>query len=144
MAIKALDLSATINYVHPGDEGDDATVFHLATLSSRDIGRINDATTSFSFSAKDMDEDGDGNVSTSLAQSKRNFEAVRLALTGWENFIGPDDKPVAFETIKRDVGGRTRDVVKPELLDMIPLAVVNGMAARVLSANQLSADDLGN
>lgn len=145
MAIKALDLSKIHEHVSIHDDDKDpktATVFKLGVLSSRDVGRIRDTVTSVTISTTRSGDNDD--VNTSIEKSKMNFEALRRGLKGWSNFIGPDDKPVPFATHSRDVDGRQREVVRAELLDLIPLIVVEELAELILADNQATETDLKN
>ena len=144
MAIKALDLSKIHEHVSIHDDDKDpktATVFKLGVLSSRDVGRIRDTVTSVTISTTGAQNE---DVSTNIEKSKMNFEALRRGLKGWSNFIGPDDKPVPFATHSRDVDGRQREVVRAELLDLIPLIVVEELAELILADNQATETDLKN
>jgi hypothetical protein len=157
MAIKALDLSRTRTYVSKLDDGDDPTKWHIGTLSSRDKGAIRDSATSFSFSSDDLDRakaraagedapatDEDAGLETKVERSRMNFEAVRRGLKGWENFLGPDGQPITYKTVLRDVGGGVKKSVVPnELMDLIPLAVIDELASEIM-ADTATAADAGN
>lgn len=140
MAIKALALNTTVDFICEGDD-DNPTIWKLAVLSSRDVGAIRDSVTTISFKT-DKEEDGD--INTNIARSKMNFEAVRRGLKGWENFIGPDDAPIQFQDHAREIDGKQRRVVKPELLDIIPLDVIQQMATAILDGNEVEDEDMGN
>jgi len=144
MAIKALNLATIHRHISEHDDDKDpktATVFELGVLSSRDVGRVRDTVTSVTISTA---EGGSDDVLTNIEKSKMNFEALRRGLKGWSNFIGPDGKPVPFETEKCTVDGKKREVVKDALLDLIPLVVVEELAGIIISDNQTSEDDLKN
>lgn len=151
MAIKALDLGKTTNFISKLDRGDDPTTWVLGTLSSRDKGAIRDSATSFSFSNDDLErvrnkesgkaegEGEKGTVDTKIEKSKMNFEAVRRGLKGWENFLGTDGNAIPFKMVLRDVGnGVTKNVVPSDLMDQIPLAVIDELAEEILK------DDAGD
>lgn len=146
MAIKALDLGKTTKYVSKEDTGDDPTIWLLGTLSSRDKGAIRDSATSFSFTNDDLarargESVGDGEdatLDTKIERSRMNFEAVRRGLVGWENFIGPDGNALTFKRVSRDVGnGVKRDVVPNDIMDTIPLAIIDELAEQIMK-------DVGN
>lgn len=145
MPIKAVDLTRTKRFISQYDDASEegkATVWLLGTLSSRDVGRIRDSVTSIKLNTAEGSDPNE--VETHIERTKMNFEAVRVGLKGWENFIGPDGNSIPFKTIKRDVGGTRRDVVADELLDMIPLDVVNELADEILQGNLLSEEEAGN
>lgn len=142
MAIKALDLAKTIDVIAPGDDPKDPTVWKVGVLTSRDVGAIRDSVTSYTF--KTAAEGDARDMTTSVSRSKMNFEAVRRGLKGWENFIGPDDKPVEFKTHQREIDGKQREVIRPELLDLIPLPVINHLADVIMRDNEMTEDEMGN
>ena len=144
MAVKALDLAKTIDVTVPWDDGDDPTTWKVGVLTSRDVGAIRDSVTSVTFKTGGVETDEGRDMTTTVSRSKMNFEAVRRGLRGWSNFIGPDDKPVEFKTHQREVDGKQRDVVRPELLDLIPLSVINHLADIILRDNEMGEDDVGN
>ena len=144
MAIKALDLSKTRKYVSKLDSGDDATVWHLGTLSSRDVGHIRDSATEISFSGDDAKRAEDG-IKTSVNRAKMNVEAVRRGLKDVENFLDDKGKPIALKLVERDIGGGIKKAVVPnEFLDMIPLPVIEELAEEIMGDNTKAEDDLGN
>lgn len=148
MAITALDTARVMTHVFSKDDPADPTVFHLATLTSRDIARIRDGVTSFEFaSTKDKEKGKDeeaGSTKTSIQKSKLTFEACRRGLVGWENYLGADGTPIKFETIQREIDKVQRRVVKPELLDHIPLEVLEELADVILGEAEASGEELGN
>lgn len=140
MAVRALDLNKTHRYVTKADRPSpeaEQTVFILGTLSSRDIGRIKDMATSFRMGGETAEE----GVDTKIERTKMNFEAVRLALKGWENFLDAEGNAVPFKSFNRDVNATSKDVVAPDLLDRIPLDVVNELADFVLAQHTLEDAD---
>lgn len=137
MAIKALNLSQTRDYVSKYDDGDEPTIWKLGTVSSRDVGAIRDSVTSFSFKGGDKGEgDTEAEVDTKIEKSKMNFEAVRRGLKGVENFMNAEGHAIPFKLVVRDVGGGVkRSVVPNDFLDCIPLAVIEELAGEILKEN---------
>jgi len=141
MAIKALDIGKTRPFTSKHDTDGDPTIWQIGILSSRDKGAIRDSSTSFSFNKETLDTgDADGeasdetNIDTRIERSKMNFEAVRRGLKGWSNFIGPDGNDVCFKFRMMDVGGgRKQNVVPNDLLDLIPIDVIDEIADQVMS-----------
>jgi hypothetical protein len=148
MPVRALDLSQRFDHISEFDDATDpdvATIWHLGVLSSRDVGRIRDMATSLKFkTGVKEDEATDDDVETSIARAKMNFEAVRLGLTGWSNFLDANGNTLDFKTVKRDVAGRKRDVVPDELLDMIPLDVIEELANLIMGQNVMADNEPGN
>lgn len=151
MAIKALDTSRVMTHVYSGDDPDDPTIFKIGTLTSRDVARIRDGVTSFEFATSKPKGKGDaaneeeqGNTKTSIEKSKLTFEACRRGIVGWENYVDNAGNAIPFETISREIDGKQRRVVKPELLDTLPLEVLEELADVILGEAEPSGDDLGN
>lgn len=136
MAIKALDLNKTRDYVSKFDDGDEPTVWKIGVLSSRDVGQIRDSVTTISFKTGADGNMADEDISTNISRSKMNFEAVRRGLKGWENFIGVDGNAIPSKLVIRDVGnGVKKSVVPNEVLDQIPLPVVEELAEQIMGDN---------
>lgn len=159
MAIKALDLNKTFPYVCADDDPDDPTTWMIGTLTSRDKGAIRDSATTFTFSntslkaaegsGKGDEDDGnakDGGTTTKIEKSKMNFEAVRRGVKGWENFLDGDGKPIPFKTVIRDVGGGVKKGVIPnDLMDRIPLNILDELAGIVMDGySKDEEEDAGN
>ncbi|MBL4693290.1 MAG: hypothetical protein JKY92_08190 [Magnetovibrio sp.] len=146
MAIKALDLTKTKVVSSKYDTEKDETKktkFKVGVLSFRDVGRIRDLVTSITVNAA-QEEDGTDEVLTNIERSKMQFEACRRGIRGWENFMGPDDKPVKFKTQTREVDGASREVVPDDLLNMIPLQVIVELSDIVMSDNDITEEDVKN
>jgi len=144
MAIKALDTTITHLHVCKDDDPQDPTTWKLATLTSRDVARIRDGVTSFELTPSE-DEDAKGTTKTSIEKSKLTFEACRRGIVGWENFLHPTtNEPIKFEDQAREIDGKQRRVVKPELLDMIPLEVLEELADVIMGVNEPKEGELGN
>jgi hypothetical protein len=153
MAIKALNLSATRNFVCSEDDADDPTIWQIGTLSSRDVGTIRDSATQISFGRGDTKgkgkadaEEADTDIKTSVNRAKMNFEAVRRGLKGVENFLDAEGNVIPFKLVIRDVGGGVkRSVVPNEFLDQMPLSVVEELAEQIMSDNMVEdGDEAGN
>lgn len=142
MPIRALDLNKVHKFTSKYDDPEDPTVWELGTLSSSDMGRIQDAATDISFKTVPGEEGQD--ISTKINTTKRNFEVLRRSLKGWSNFVGPDDKMVEFKTHQREIDGKQREVPRPELLELIPLKVVSEIAEFVLAEHTAEDDEVKN
>ena len=146
MAIKALNTSSVRDYTSVWDSGDDPTIWKIGSLTARDIGVIRDSVTSFSFGKNDEGGIDAGDVDTKIERSKMWFEAVRRGLKGWDNFLDPQtDKPIPFKTIKRDLpGGIRSEIVPNELLDLIPLKIIEELADQIMEGNTMEAEEVKN
>jgi hypothetical protein len=135
MAIKALDLHKTRTFVSSQDDGDDPTIWHIGTLSSRDVGVIRDSATTISF-GRDQKDGADQDIKTTVSRSKMNFEAVRRGLKKVENFLDEHGNPIDLKLVLRDVGGGVKkEVVPNEFMDRIPLSVVEELADEIMGDN---------
>jgi len=148
MAIKALDIGKTRNFTSKHDTDGDPTIWKIGILSSRDKGAIRDSSTSFTFNKEAAETEGDSdetNIDTRIERSKMNFEAVRRGLKGWDNFVGPDGDDVCFKFRMMDVGGgRKQNVVPNELLDLIPIDVIDELSEQIMSDATVPAGDVKN
>lgn len=143
MAIKALDLTKTRDFVSKLDDGDDPTIWKIGTLSSRDVGQIRDSVTSITFKADaNAGQETEQDINTNINRSKMNFEAVRRGLKGIENFLDHEGNAIPFKLVTRDVGGGVKKSVVPNsILDQIPLSVIEELADEILGDNMSEEDD---
>lgn len=145
MPIKAINLEKRIRVVSKYDaaqsEADGATVWVIGALDSATYTRIKDSLTTMSF-ASGADDAPDTKMS--VAMGRMNYELVAAGLRGWENFLDEKDAIIAFATQKRDGLGGLREVVRDDLMKLIPAAIIEELAAHVKTFNTLSQDELGN
>lgn len=141
MAITALDLHKTRAWTYSKDT-DDPTVFKIAQLSSRDVGRIRDGVTTFEVPNKAVE--GEGSTKTTINKSKLTFEACRRGLKGFENLRDADGNPVQFEDHQREIDGTQRRVVKDHILDLIPIEVLEEMADAIMGTSEVEEGEVGN
>lgn len=145
MAIKALNLSHVREYICKNDrDSDEPTVWKLGTLTSRQIGEIRDAASSFVVDTNKPQgaPDEENEVETKFAQSKMCYDAARQGLRGWDNFLDPEtDAPIPFESQAREIAGAQTRVVPLKLMDRIPQSVIMELGQEILNQNEPTEDD---
>lgn len=137
MAIKSLNITTVTPYkskYDPDRANENATVFLLGTLDSRTSGRIKDLATRFVVDPHAADEE----VETSIQAAEVNFQTVQYGLRGWEHFRDGEGNDIPFKTVSRRHGGASYPIVDPELMKLIPAAVIEELAIEISKANELS------
>lgn len=144
MTIKALNLGKTWDFQSKSDPDrgtPEATTFHLQSLDSRVMGKLRDNTTKFLVDPSNPDEVAE----TTVNAENLNFESVQFGCTGWDNFPHPTTgEMVEAKTVPRRLGGKSYQIIDPEVLCLVPLSVIGEMAEDIRKANELSEEDLKN
>lgn len=144
MAIKALNLGKTWDFqskFDPDRGTPEATTFHLQSLDSRVMGKLRDNTTKFLVDPSNPDDVAE----TTVNAEHLNFETVQFGCTGWSNFSHPETgEQVEYKTIGRRLGGKSYQIVDPEVLRMVPMAVIGEMGESIRAANELTEEDAKN
>ncbi len=139
MPIIGLSLSATRIFESPldPDKGTpEATRFTIATLDSRVAGRLRDLGTTVKIDPNSPDDE----VETTINMEDVNFQTVQFGVSGWENFVDKERKTIEFKTVGRRLGGKSYEVIDPEVLCRVPTAVIRELADEVRKENELSED----
>lgn len=118
----------------------DATKFTLGTLDGRIYGRLKDSATSIHVDPTKAEQDS---VTTTINSNDVAFNTVVYGLRNWENFI-VDGKDVKFKTSKRNHGQHSYTVADPELVKLIPHAVLLELADEIRKDNDLDEDEEKN
>lgn len=145
MGIKALKLDAVRPFISASEERKDgklvdeanATIWEIGTLDSRIAGRIRDMATTVSVDPNAPDED----VNTQINLAEVNYQTVMFGLKGWKNFRDADGNDIPFRTKSRTFSGGTYRVVDPDLMKLIPMHVIDELAAEIKKDNEVSAAD---
>lgn len=143
MPIIGISLEATRKYESKYDSArgkPEATRFEIGTLDSRVYGRLKDMATSLTVDPSSANEE----VVTNINANDVAFHTVLHGLRGWENFSGPDGKPIKFKTTKRTVGANSYTIADPELVKLIPEVVISELADEIRKANELSETEAKN
>lgn len=133
MALTAMSVSDT--WVFESDRDPDkgtenATKFTLGTLDVFLKGHIFDSATEIS-----------GQGSITIHTNKTNIEAVRFGLKGWSNFRDKAGNDVPFKTLKRNVGGRSYDVVSDETLNRLSLDDIQELGQAIKTGNVVTEEE---
>jgi len=137
MAIVGLSLAATRPFQSRLDSArgtPEATTFRLGTLDSRILGKIKDMATTINVDPTQPDDE----VSTSINGNEVNFQTVAYGLKGWENFKDAKGNDIAFQTLTRRHSGQVYEVVDPEVLKLVPQAVLAELAYEITRDNEVS------
>ncbi len=138
MAVKALTLDKTINYVcedDPAKGTDGETVFALKALPARLIARIRDHSTRFQ-------TDKDGNeTNIYMDTNTANLEFVRYGLKSWTNFVDDTGSPIQLVMGKDQTG---IEVVAEESLNRIPSDIQMELAHVITGFNTVDEDTRKN
>ncbi len=144
MAIKALNLGKTWDFQSKSDPDrgtSNATTWHLQSLDSRVMGKLRDNTTKFLVDPANPEEVAE----TSVNAENLNFESVQFGCTGWDNFQDPNTgQPIEIKTVARRLGGKSYQIVDPEVLRLVPMSVIGEMGEDIRKANELSEEDAKN
>lgn len=141
MSIFGLDLSATEMYELSFDTAKgtpDATVFELATLDSRIMGRIRDETTTLTL------DRSEAVVDTQVNTQEMRFKAAMYGLRGWTNLNTRAGKQIVFATSEVTIGGFPYQVADPALLRQLPSEAIQEIGERIISRNTVTADEAKN
>ena len=132
----SLDTETVVESTLDPDKGTDkATKFTICALDSRVYGRLKDKATTLALDPNRADSD---TVMTSINSNEVAFETVMYGLRGWENFVGSDGKEIKFKFSKRTHGGQSYKIADPDLVKLIPQAVLIEIAGHIQAANELS------
>jgi hypothetical protein len=136
MAVRGLTMSSTKTHVYSGDA---------------DAGTPNET----KFILKPIDVfiqtavfDAGLNLSDETANTfkvyRMNLESVRFGLAGWENFIDEKGNQVEFKTSDILVTGKRYSAVDPDLLRLLPFAVISELAREIRNLSKVTEDEAKN
>jgi hypothetical protein len=137
MAIRGLTVSSVQRYVSPNDEEkgnpEKETVFILKPLD------VFCSTYLFDTGVNLTGEDA-GKVWV----YRMNLEAVRLCLTGWENFQDATGAPITFRTEKVMVCGKEYQGLPDDLLSIMPFSLIRELSDEIRKMNYVTEDEAKN
>lgn len=143
MALKALSLSKSriVESKYDPDKGTpDATKFTLGTLDSRVMGKLQDLVTTVAVDPTRPDDE----VNTTINQQEFHFQVCQFGVQNIENLQDEGGNEIAFKTVGRRLGGHSYKIVDPEVLKLVPQAVIQEMAEAVMEDNQLTEAEAKN
>jgi hypothetical protein len=142
MALVGLRIGATRSFqskTDPAKGTEEATTFHLKTLSSRVHMDLRDRATKFVPNPETPD--------TMAAEWRPNLiahDTVRFGLGGWENFTDEDGNDLPFDTVKRVVGNATYECVSDDCMDYLNPELIRELSDAINAANELSEEEAKN
>ncbi len=144
MALVGIDPGATRQYVskfdpsrnEDGTHGDDATVFTLRALSSKQLATVRDKVTRLV-----PDPDSPSGATADLLINMQAWETARYGIAGWVNFKDTKGNDIVFKTNKENLGGSELIVVKKALLEQLDLQVIKELAAEIDKDDDLDEDE---
>ena len=154
MAIRALNIGQVRDHileddkVEPRREGESEedfaereaafkpTVWKVRTLDSKVLAILRDRAAKLF-----NDKTASGAIETSTRVSQRGyyFEVASLGLDEPENFLEPDGTKVRWETLKREIGGKTYTVVADNTLGKIEGDYIAELAEAIIAGNHVTA-----
>ncbi len=141
--IVGLTLNSQVAYQSKSDPDygtEKATTFQLGSLDSRIVGKLRDDATSFAVNPNAPEEE----VDVSIGQNELYYLACMFGLKGWTNLVDSDGNDIRYRTRKRNVAGRTYEVVDDMTLSRIPQGVLVELGREILEANEVSETDVKN
>jgi len=144
MPIVGIALASERKYesdLDPSKGTPEATQFILGTLDSRIYGRLKDSATSIHVDPTKGEAES---VTTTINSNEVAFNTVVYGLRGWENFVGEDGKEIKFKSSKRTHGSHSYKVADPEMVKLIPQAVLSELSEQIKKDNDLSEDEEKN
>lgn len=112
-----------------------ATIFHFSSIPSGLMAELNDATQVAEVRA-DM-----SSQTMHMRGSKKNYDAFRFGITGWENYFDEAGEPIPFEIGQEMRGIDFIRVVPKDYMDRVRLGTVNEVGAYVFNKNSLQDTD---
>lgn len=140
MALRAIDIHETRDYVSKYDKEEPKTIFRLGVLDSRIRAELEDEATSFEVSSRK----GRDRAKTTMGLNRRDIEVVQFGLKGMENFLDAKGHSVKFETISLAKQGKNYMVPAPQILRILPFLVIKELAEEILQDNRLSEEEEKN
>lgn len=149
MGIRALQVGKVSTHVSKydkaPDEGDPKLATYVPTkwrwkvLDSRLLGLLKDKTTKIGIDPSKPDEE----ITTHISQNQYYFDVCSFGLEKPEDFYADEDntREVKWTMGKRNIGGKSYDVVTTETLGQIPDDVITELAELIIAGNTPSEDE---
>jgi len=142
MAIQAIDLTETQDYISKYDIGEDGqkTTWKLGALDTRIKKTIEDIAWEYE---ANPNAPGDAKAKASFNMGKTELQFVQFGLKGFDNFMGKG-RQIYFETEVKNVNGKAYHVLKSEILGIIPGDVLKELAEKIKEINNVSEEERKN
>ncbi len=140
MAIQAIDLNETHDYISKYDSGESKTVWKLGALDSRIKKQIEDVAWEYE---ANPNAPGDATAKASFNIGKTELELVQFGLKGFENFQD-NGRLVYYDTEVKTIGSRAYHVLKGDILGKIPGNVIKELSEEIKRINNVSEEERKN
>jgi hypothetical protein len=149
MAIRALQVGQTFTHVskfdvrpkegEPGHDTYKPTKWKWKVLDSRVLGLLKDKTTKIGIDPSKPEEE----ITTHVSQNQFNFDVCSLALEEPEDFYLDAEctRKVKWQTGKRNIGGKSYDIVTNETMGLIPDIVIAELAEIIMTGQQPTVEE---
>ncbi len=160
MAIRAINTEATKDFVSILDDARDengeptpeATVWKLHAMDSYIEAHVSSKATSYSIKddvdMSDLEGKSEDEIKKSMSYNVDTFtmamDTCKYCLQGWDNFKGPDGKPLEYKSVKCSMRGRSYTVVDPDLLGKIPKDIILELYVEIVGMSRISEADEKN
>lgn len=146
MAIKCTNLAKVRQFQskfdpEKGTEG--ATTFRLKGLDARVMAKLRDDALVYRVSgdAKDLDAEAEAR----MAGNQLSFNVCQFGIDGWDNLLDEETgDEIPYKTKTRHLGGKSYEVVDPDVLGRIHPKIIAELAREIRGGNELDDEDLGN
>lgn len=137
-----IDINATKEYVSKLERcKDNPTVFRLGVLDPALRAEIDDESSIWKMSSKDLKEKPD----IKFNWSSRQLLAVKFGLKGLTNFLDPQTKkPVELKFDTIHYAGKMREAVPERIIGMFSSELRQELAEEILNESHLSGDEEKN
>lgn len=121
-----------------GVDGGNPTIFQLKTLDSRVMGHLRDLATRLKVKpgAKPTDD-----VETEVAMNEVAFQTVLFGLASAAPFVDQNGKDIELKMVKRNLRGKSYDVVSEDAVSLLPLIVIGELSDALRKINNLGEEE---
>jgi len=141
MAIKAIDLSETIDYISELDRENPKTIWKLGVLDSRIRAKIEDIAWEYE---ADPSKPDSARAKATFNINKSEMDFVAFGIKGFEDFVKSDGKKVYYKTQERVVNNKTYHVLADDVIAIIPRNVIRELAGKIKDLNNISEEERKN
>lgn len=113
------------------------TRWNLKVLDSRVLAILKDKSTKITIDPSKPDEE----IGTQVNQNAYYYEVCALGLDNPEDFLNDKGDPVKWDTLKRNIAGKSYTVVSNETLGQIPDFVIQELAEKIIEGNTVTASE---
>jgi len=140
MAIQAIDLTETQDFISKYDTVEPKTIWKLGALDSRIKKTIEDVAWEYE---ANPNTPGDAKAKASFNIGKTELEFVQFGLKGFTGFLN-NGKQVYHQTEPKNINGKVYHVLKADILGIIPGDVIKELADKIKDINNVSEEERKN